>query len=192
MGAQVACKYCVRKFLMGTILSLWTSSYIVTNPRKLVNPQPSTSFLLQVQTIGLSSPSSSLIGDRRWSFSLSQGSGLETLLRQVGTHFLPTLVRWGIFVQRVCYFSLLVLLLLLYPSNFICFFFFFSPPGVRRPSLSKFYLDHVQQASSFTNKAFHSLVTYVVQLLGGLDLNQLRRHLLRAHHTQTCVIYIVS
>ena len=72
--------------------------------------------------------------------------------------FPPYTGEMGIFVQRVCYFSLLVLLLLLYPSNFICFFFF-SPPGVRRPSLSKFYLDHVQQASSFTNRAFHSLVT---------------------------------
>ena len=37
------------------------------------------------------------------------------------------------------------------------FAFFFTT--IRQPSLSKFYLDRVQQAHSFTDKNFHSLVT---------------------------------
>ena len=66
-------------------------------------------------------------------------------------------MRWVIFVQRVCYFSQLILLLLLYLSNFVFFFFFLI--DVRRPSLRKFYLDHIERARSFADRTFHFLVT---------------------------------
>ena len=40
------------------------------------------------------------------------------------------------------------------------FFFFFSFfTAIRRPSLSKFYLECIQQVHLFTNRSFHSLVT---------------------------------
>ena len=142
---------------MGTVLSLWMNSYTVISPQRLVSPQSSTSFLLGVQIVGWSGLSPLLIGDGRRNFSLSLGSGLETLLKQVRTHFLPTLVRWGIFVQMVCCLSLLL----------FYFIFYFFCTTVRRPSLNKFYLDHVQQACSFPNRTFHSLSSH-----------QLKRHLL--------------
>ena len=60
---------------------------------------------------------SRLIGGRRWSSSSSQGFGQGILLRQAGTHSLPTLVRWVIYVLRVRCFLLLVLLVPLYLPN---------------------------------------------------------------------------
>ena len=40
---------------------------------------------------------------------------------------------------------------------FIFYFFYFT--GVRRPHLSKFYLEQVQKARPYTNRTFHSLVS---------------------------------
>ena len=124
-GLSYPCKYYGRKFFYGNRpLTVDEFLYIVTNPHKLVNPLVFTSFPLGVQTVSWSSPSPRLIGDGRRSFSLSLSSGLETLLRQEKTYFLPTLVKQGIFVQKVCYFSLLILPLLLYLSNSIFFLFY--------------------------------------------------------------------
>ena len=77
-----------------------------------------------------------------------------------GPFFLLILMKLVIFVQRVCPFLLLVLLpftIFIYLFFFLFFFFFFL--AVKRPSLSKFNLDRVQQACSFADRTFHSLVT---------------------------------
>ena len=76
-----------------------------------------------------------------------------------GPFFLLILMKLVIFVQRVCPFLLLVLLpftIFIYLFFFLFFFFFLA---VKRPSLSKFNLDRVQQACSFADRTFHSLVT---------------------------------
>ena len=54
-----------------------------------------------------------------------------------------------------------------FTTLFFYFIFYFFCTTVRRPSLNKFYLDHVQQACSFPNRTFHSLSSH-----------QLKRHLL--------------
>ena len=76
-----------------------------------------------------------------------------------GPFFLLILMKLVIFVQRVCPFLLFVLLpftIFIYLFFFLFFFFFLA---VKRPSLSKFNLDRVQQACSFADRTFHSLVT---------------------------------
>jgi len=42
---------------------------------------------------------------------------------------------------------------------YLTLFYFYFFIAMRQPSLSKFYLDHVQRACSFVNRTFHSLVT---------------------------------
>ena len=50
-GLSSLCKFYGGKYLMGTVLSLWTSSYTVTSPLKLVNPWVFTNSQLRVQTV---------------------------------------------------------------------------------------------------------------------------------------------
>ena len=78
-----------------------------------------------------------------------------------GPFFLLILMKLVIFVQRVCPFLLLVLLpftIFIY-LFFFSFFFFLFFLAMRRPSLSKFNLDRVQQACSFADRTFLSLAT---------------------------------
>ena len=53
--------------------------------------------------------------------------------------------------------------------SFLSFFLFFLA-GVRRPHLSKFYLERVQKARLYTNKTFHSLVSFQRLATWGLGL----------------------
>ena len=54
---------------------------------------------------------------------------------------------------------LLFVIFILDCSCLTIFYFIFYFTGVRRPHLSKFYLEQVQKARPYTNRTFHSLVS---------------------------------
>ena len=143
---------------MGTILSTWMSSSIIISLLRLANPRVFINFLQGVSSVGWLGPFLRLIGGGRWSSSLSQGFGQETLLKLEGTLFPPYtdemshLCPEGMSFPTPCITSL-------YHIYLPFFFFFFFFLAMRRPSLSKFSLDRVQQACSFADRTFHSLVT---------------------------------
>ena len=64
---------------MGTILSPWMSSSIVISLLRLANPRDFINFLQGVPSVGWLGSFLHLIGSGRWSSSLSQGFGQETL-----------------------------------------------------------------------------------------------------------------
>ena len=69
----------------GTALSLWTSSSIVKNPQKFINPLASINSQLGVKIVGLLSLWPHLIETGRRNFSSSPIFGLENLWTLVGT-----------------------------------------------------------------------------------------------------------